>query len=211
MVSTRQTYRCIEHLSEVKGYIKVHIQQTSSFHMMLSLMHILFQPSIANEAAKALAEAIESINMDGTTDKHMEMEDIFKQTYTSFAFSRLPLLEPNNNRQVHDLPKLWEEVDQLIDRDDFHLAFASHCKQLDLPHAEFDLTSAFIKAQIDWACDLMLQTANFILRWNEDVAILSQAAFWEDGNIIVDTTKCKKYKEWLINNYLCELTDEMTI
>ena len=99
---------------------------------MLSLMHVLFQPSIVNEAAKALAEAIESINMDKTTDKNMEMEDIFKQTYTTFAFSRLPLLEPNINRQVHDLPKLWEEVDQLIDRDDFHLAFASHCKQKNL-------------------------------------------------------------------------------
>ena len=62
-----------------------------------------------------------------------------------------------------------------------------------------------------WACDLMLQTANFILRWNEDVAILSQAAFREDGNIIVDTTKCEKYKEWLINNYLCDLTNDMSI
>ena len=166
--------------------------------MMLSLMHILFQPSIANEAAKALAEAIESINMDGTTDKHMEMEDIFKQTYTSFAFSRLPLLEPNNNRQVHDLPKLWEEVDQLIDRDDFHLAFASHCKQLDLPHEDFNLEYAFNEAQGKWAQDIMLQTADFILRWNEDDAIPEKVVFWNDGHIIVDTTVCKKYMEWLV-------------
>ena len=41
-------------------------------------------------------------------DQDIEMENIFKHNYMTFVFSRLPILEPNLNRQVHDLPKLWE-------------------------------------------------------------------------------------------------------
>ena len=136
-------------------------------------------------------------------DQDIEMENIFKHNYMTFVFSRLPILEPNLNRQVHDLPKLWEEVDQLIDRDDFHLAFVTHCKHLDLPFMEFNLENALKKAQREWAPGIMVSTANFILRWNEEEVITTQAAFWDDGYIIVDLTKCKKYKDWFINDYLC--------
>ena len=182
---------------------------------MLSLMQLLFntfhKPTIADEARIALTEAIESLNMDiEMVDQDHEMENAFKHNYMTFAFSRLPLIQPNINQQVHDLHQLWEEVDQLIDRDEFCLAFAAHCKQLDLPFMDFDLDNAFIKAQAEWAEEIMVSTANFILHWNED-GVTSQVAFWEDGNIIVDTTKCSKYKDWLINNYLCDLTNDLSI
>ena len=42
---------------------------------------------------------------------------------------------------------------------------------------ELDLTSAFVKAQKEWAQEIMLQTAEFILKWNEDEIITSQVAF----------------------------------
>ena len=183
---------------------------------MQLLNHLFQKPSIAEEARIALTEAIESMTMDNDTgsemlDQDIKMESIFKQTYTTFAFSKLPLIEPDTNRQVHDLPQLWEKVDQLIDRDEFFLSFAVHCKELDLPFMELDLDSAFIKAQAEWAEDIMISTANFILKWNEDVMLYSQVAFWEDGHIIVDTTKCTTYRDWLINNYLCELTNELSV
>ena len=42
---------------------------------------------------------------------------------------------------------------------------------------ELDLTSAFVKAQKERAQDFRLQTADFILKWNEDEIITSQVAF----------------------------------
>ena len=45
---------------------------------------------------------------------------------------------------------------------------------------------------------LCFQTADYILKWNEDEIITSQVAFWEDGQIALDTMKCKKYKDWLL-------------
>ena len=137
---------------------------------------------------------------DAGTDQDIEMENIFKDTYSTFAFSKIPSIEPNIHRQVHDLPHLWERVDQLIDRDEFCFSFALHCKELDLPFMELNITSAFVKAQKEWAQDIMLQTADFILKWNEDEIITSQVAFWEDGHISVDTMKCTNYKEWLLHN-----------
>ena len=144
-------------------------------------------------AVKALVEGIKRVNMDNDTGTDQEnIENIFKVTYSTFAFSKLPSIELNIHSQVHDLPQLWEKVDQLIDRDDFFRLFASHCKELDLPFTELNLTNAFVMAQREWAQDIMLQTAYYILRLNEDEIITSQVAFWEDGKISVDTLKCKK-------------------
>ena len=152
-------------------------------------------------AVKALVEGINRVNIENETCADQEnMENIFKVTYSTFAFSKLPSIEPNIHRQVHDLPKLWEKMDHLIDPDDFFRLFAAHCKELDLPFMEFNLTSAFVKAQMEWAQDIMLQTADYILKWNEDEIIASQVAFWKDGQISVDTMKCRKYKDWLLHN-----------
>ena len=127
------------------------------------------------------------------------MENVFKHEYMSFAFSRLPLLEPDSNRQVYDLPELWKQLDSLLDHEDFHLMFAEHCDQLDLPHEQFDLENAFHKAQAEWAQHIMLQTADFILRWNEDNPITRPVVFWSNDYIFVDTSVCVKYRDWLLN------------
>ena len=159
---------------------------------MLSLMYILYQPcSIFEDAKKALTEAIQHINMD----------KVFKENYKMFVFDRLPLIEPVYQRQVHDLPQLWSKVDDLIDREEFFLAFASQCKEL--PFTEYDLDSAFEKAQTEWAEDIMIATADFILKWYEE-DITTQVAFWDNGHIQVDTHVCI-YRDWLMNNYLSEL------
>ena len=152
-------------------------------------------------AVKALIEGINRVNIDnGKYTDRENMENIFKVTYSIFVFSKIPSIEPNIHRQVHDLPQLWEKVDQLIDRGDFFRLLASHCKELDLPFMELNLTNAFVMAQREWAQDIMLQTADYILRWNEDEIITSQVGFKKDGTISVDTIKCKKYKDWLSHN-----------
>ena len=114
------------------------------------------------------------------------MENIFKDTYSTFVFSKIPSIEPNIYRQVYDLPQQWEKADRLIDRDDFFLSFTVHCKELDLPFIGFYLTSAFLKAQKEWVQDIMLQTADFILKWNEDEIFKSPVAFWNmDGSLLI--------------------------
>ena len=82
-------------------------------------------------AVKALVEGNNRVNMniETCTDQHIEMENFFKTTYSTFVFSKIPSIDPNIHRQVHDLPQLWDKVDQLIDRDDFFRLFASHCKE----------------------------------------------------------------------------------
>ena len=78
---------------------------------MCSLMYILnqiLQPiTIVTDAAKALTEALH----------HMKMDEVFKHNYKIYAFARLPRVEPVSERQVHDLPQLWNKVDKEIDRD----------------------------------------------------------------------------------------------
>ena len=73
---------------------------------MCSLIYILnqiFQPYIiVTNAAKAI--------------QHMKMDEVFKDDYKIFAFARLPRVEPVTERQVHDLPQLWNKVDKKIDR-----------------------------------------------------------------------------------------------
>ena len=165
------------------------------------ILNQIFQPyTIVTEAAKALTEALQ----------HIKMDEVFKDNYMIFAFERLPLIEPVCERQVHDLPQLWNKVDNLIDRDEFFLSFSSHCKQLDLPFTQYDLDSAFEKAQTEWAGEIMVATADFLLKWNEDLDILTQVACWINGHIHVDTNVCTLYRDWLMNNHLSELMNNMT-
>ena len=165
------------------------------------MFHQMVKPhNIVTEAAKALTEALTIINMD----------QVFKDNYKIYAFSKLPKIEPVSGRQVHDLPELWNKVDNLIDREEFLLSFAWECQQLNLPFEEYDLEYAFIKAQTEWAAEIMTATADFILKWNEDEEITSQVACWKNGQIHVDTNMCKRYRNWLMDNYLCDLMNDMT-
>ena len=67
-----------------------------------------------------------------------------------------------------------------VDREEFFLAFAS----LELPFTEYNLDS--VQAQTEWAEDIMIATADFILKWYEE-DITTQVAFWHNGHIQVDT------------------------
>ena len=60
------------------------------------------------------------------------------------------------------------------------------------------------KAQTEWAEDIMVATADFILKWCEE-DITTQVALWDNGHIQVDTHVCKLYRDWLTNNYLSKL------
>ncbi len=169
---------------------------------LINILHQLFQPySIAKEAGKALTDAI----------YHIKMDDVFKDHYVIFVYSLLTDIEPDENRQVYDLPKLWSQVDGLIDRDELFRSFSKECKELDLPFMEYDIATACIKAQNEWAEDFMVATADWMLKANEDEIIRTQAAFWDNGHIRVDTTACKNYRDWLIDNDLSNLVNNITI
>ena len=51
----------------------------------------------------------------------------------------------------------------------------------------------------------MVATADYILKWHEDEMILAQVASWNKGQIQVDTNLCKRYGNWLMNNYLSDM------
>lgn len=151
------------------------------------LYHLFHHTPIAVEAVKALTDAIH----------HIKMDELFKENYTFFAFLRLDDIEPVYQRQVHDLPELWSQLDNVIERDQFFVSFSMDCEQLNLPAEEYDMDAAFHKAQSEWAQELMVSTANYILKWNEDKHITTQVASWQNGQICVDTSVCNKYRDWL--------------
>ena len=162
---------------------------------MLSLMQLLyhqFYPStIAKEAAKALTDAL----------YHIKMDQVFKENYVFYAFLRLDDVEPVYQRQVHDLPQLWHQLDDVIDRDEFAASFRMHCEHLNLPAEDYDLDIAFFKAQHEWAGELMQATANYILTWNENRKITTPVASLQNGRICVDTSLCVKYRDWLAGRH----------
>ena len=58
-------------------------------------------------AVKALTERIKSVNIDNDAvaemlDQDIEMENIHKNTYKTFAFSKLKFIKPNKHHQLHD-------------------------------------------------------------------------------------------------------------
>ena len=63
-----------------------------------------------------------------------------------------------------------------VDREEFFLAFAS----LELPFTEYNLDS--VQAQTEWAEDIMIATADFILKKKT-----SQLKLLNNGHIQVDT------------------------
>ena len=88
--------------------------------------------------------------------------------------------------------------------------FSRDCKELDLPFKQYDLDSAFEKAQTEWAGEIMVATADYLLKWNENEIITTQVAFWKNGQIHVNTNVCKVYRDWLMDNHLSELMNDMT-
>ena len=87
----------------VGQYIKRRLHHQPSFIILLSLIqllhHLFQQPSIAKEDGKALTQALQHINMD----------QMFKDNYRTFAFAGLSFIEPMYQRQVHDLPEMWRQ------------------------------------------------------------------------------------------------------
>ncbi len=164
---------------------------------MMSLMQLLFfkQPTIAEEVSKILTNTIQ----------HIKMDEVFKNNYTFFAFLRLDNIEPRWQVQVRDLHKLWSKLVDVINRDDLSTIFIMECQELDLPVDEYDLDDAFHKAQNEWAQELMVSTADYILRWNEDKVISTQVASWHDGHICVDVTVCVKYRDWVFHDDLSDM------
>lgn len=163
---------------------------------MLSLTQLLyhiFQPesTIAEEAVKALTDAIH----------HVKMDQVFKEKYTFFAFLRLDILEPKYHLQVYNLHELWPKLNDVIDRETFFRFFSQECQELNLSAEEYDLDSAFLKAQNEWAVELMVATADFILKWNENKVISTPVASWQHGHICVDQNVCTQYRDRLFDDY----------
>ena len=165
---------------------------------MLSLMQLLFykQPTIAEEVSKILTGAIQQINMD----------EVFKENYTFFAFLHLDKIDPVWQRQVHELPELWPQLVDVIKRDELSTIFKMECQELNLPVDEYNLDIAFHKAQNEWAQELMVSTADYILKWNEDKVISTPVAAWCAGRIRVDIGQCVKYRDYIFDDYMSELS-----
>ena len=137
------------------------------------------------------------------------MDGVFKESYTFFAFLQLDMIEPVWQHQVRDLPELWYQLNDAIDRDRFFKCFSMKCQQRHLPVEEYDLDSAFHKAQNDWAQELMVATADYILKWYEDCTFSTPVASWRDGHICVDQSVCAKYREWFFVDYVSDYMSDL--
>lgn len=149
-------------------------------------MQLLFYKpkTVAEEVSNILTSAIQ----------HTKMDEIFKNNYIFFAFLRLDRVEPMWQYQVRELHELWPKLVDVIDRDDISTIFTMECQEVGLPVEEYDLDSAFLKAQNEWAQELMVATANCILRWNENKVITTPVACWHNGRIFVDIIVCDRYR-----------------
>ena len=128
------------------------------------------------------------------------MDQIFKDNYVSTAYARIDKIEPMWQRQIHDMHLLWKDVDKLMDYDGFTKWFVNDCKYKDLPYETYDIEGAFVKAQNEWAIELMLDLADTILCVLNDNA--PQDIFWHDGHICLDNTLCLSYRDWVVDHYL---------
>lgn len=166
---------------------------------MLSLAHLLYhlfqQPTIAEEAQKAITDAIHHVNMD----------KVFKENYIFFSLLRLDVMEPRSHLQVYNLYKLWPKLKDVIDRESFDMLFSHECQKKNLPAGEYDLDSAFSKAQKEWSVELMVATAEHILQRIEDKTFSKPIAFWHEGLICVDRNVCVKYSDLLYDDYIREM------
>ncbi len=156
--------------------------------LLSHLFHQQQQLNIVEEARKALTNAIH----------HLKMDQVFKENYTFVAFLRLDILEPKYHLQVSNLPELWTKLNDVINRETFSQLFSLECQELNLSADEYDLNSAFLKAQNEWAVELMVTTAEYILKWNEDRVISTPVATWHHGQICVDQNICTKYRDCFI-------------
>lgn len=71
--------------------------------------------------------------------------------------------------QVVNMPNLWESVGNRIDRTHFTKMFVGECKELGLPYQTYDMDDAFNKANGEWAEELIVATATYILKWYFEV------------------------------------------
>ena len=160
------------------------------------LYHLLQQPTIVEEAKKAMTDAIHHVNMD----------KVFKENYIFFSVLRLDVLEPRLHFQVLELPKLWLKLKDVIDRESFDTLFFQECQKQNLPAEEYDLDSAFLKAHKEWCEELIVATAEHILQRIEDKTFSKPVAFYVNGQILVEEIVCEKYRRLLYDNYIREMS-----
>ena len=123
------------------------------------------------------------------------MDKQFKFIYNVYAFSLLPQLVDSESEwqdQVLYMTELWEKVQPLINKEQFKNMFKRSCEELNLPHGTYDMDEAFHKANGEWAEELMLATADQILKWYDDNIPLKAEGVvkFKNGRIVVNTNIC---------------------
>ena len=134
------------------------------------------------------------------------MDDIFKNDYKCYAFAFLPDVERSWMKQVVNMPELWDKVGQCIDRTQFTATIISECQELDLPYNTYNLDEAFNKAQNEWADELIIATATYILKWyvevDEDLYLPDEVVELTNGHILVKDNLGHMIKDYL-EQYPC--------
>ena len=112
------------------------------------------------------------------------MDEIFKGIYEAHAFSFLPTLEPKWQNQVHHMVDLWEKIH--IDKETFLSTFKRTCDELNLPHQAYDIEEAFEKVNGEWKEELMIATADYIVKWYVDVVDDGRVVALKNGRIVIN-------------------------
>ena len=118
------------------------------------------------------------------------MDAVFKDNYKIFAFAKLTPV-PDWKLQVQHIRQLWNAVGKLIDRDEFYSLFSSECAKLALPYENYDMETAFEKANKEWAMELMVLVVDRILKWSDDIPLDATIVTQENETILIDLSACR--------------------
>lgn len=130
------------------------------------------------------------------------MDEEFKFWYVTCIFQDSDYLDPCWKQQVMLLQDQWDELAQMIDKNDFYRSFSKSCAELNQPAREYALEEAFGKAKKEWKIELMLRVAHEIVyHYDDDVPegcrnlenCKDPLVFMENGYIKVNTSLCPSF------------------
>ena len=90
----------------------------------------------------------------------MDMDNIFKEIYTTYMVKLLPRVETSWAFQLLYLHHIWENVGDFIQQREFFNDFAMGCDKYGLPADLYNIDDAFNVANNEWKPELMERVSN---------------------------------------------------
>ena len=128
----------------------------------------------------------------------LAMDYVFRDNYINYIFCLLRKIEPKWRYQIINLHDLWDDMEDLMDKDKFSIDFVKKCTDVNLPAENFQLDDAFEKVNRKWKSELMLHVVDQIIKYyDDDIPFYEKIVSLDKGCIRVDTTM-GKHNAWYV-------------